>query len=95
MSSAQVDDAAAQSSLVRTAKDLFAGAAGGIAQVLLGKWQSFSRFIGSLRVLGCLSLHLSFNMEALLGQPMSICLFGIQTVSTFHDVIVQAMLHPP
>lgn len=26
---------------VRTAKDLFAGAAGGIAQVLLGKWKFF------------------------------------------------------
>jgi solute carrier family 25 carnitine/acylcarnitine transporter 20/29 len=28
---------------VRTAKDLFAGAAGGITQVLMGTWDFFSR----------------------------------------------------
>ena len=37
MSSPDVDDVAARGSFARTAKDLFAGAAGGIAQVLLGK----------------------------------------------------------
>ena len=47
MASAEAEDAATQSSLARTAKDLFAGAAGGIAQVLLGKQWQISRFIGS------------------------------------------------
>ena len=46
MSSPAAEDVAAQTSFVRTAKDLFAGAAGGIAQVLLGKLDLVSGFIG-------------------------------------------------
>jgi hypothetical protein len=37
----------ANGGLARTLKDLFAGAAGGVAQVLLGKWNQFARLLSS------------------------------------------------
>lgn len=73
------DIEAEAASWARTAKDLFAGAAGGVAQVLLGKQNAYSRRLSSIPSMEAINCHATLDVTC--KRSWSATLYGLEILT--------------